>query len=336
LARVERFEEALEAYRELVAEHPRVATAWYQLGRLLQERFQRPTEAIAALTEAIAIEPRAARFHYHMGLSLERLERIPEATVAYERALRHDRGLVDAYRGLIRILEQSRQWDRGRDLATQWLETVPSAEAARALGTCLMMLNQFGDAKDALLKAHEFDPQSPNIIADLASVMGECGESAQAEALLRRALWSRPDSEMLLEALAYVLLRAERCSEALEVANAAIKVMPTAGDTHAAAAAVLLQMRQPAEALKEFDLALQLSPSLVELHANRGVALNLLGRHREAVAEFELVTDVDPAFFRRWEDHPLLAYYEAAKRGQIAEVDVTANRERAARTVRPS
>jgi tetratricopeptide (TPR) repeat protein len=307
-------EAAVAIYRSLLGQHPLHAASWHLLGRLLLE-LGKPNEAILAFDEAIAIRPRVATFHSYAGIALEALGNKPAAIDAYKRALRHDSGFIEAYPALLGALAALRQWEDRAEVAEAWLGVVPTAAAAaRALGSSLMMLSRFEEARTAFQKAQQLDPSSVEIIADLATVMLACGQSNEAEAMLRRTIESHSDVSEPLVALADLQFNHGRDAEALETAHRSVHLDPTNARALVVVGSVHLKRGEPAAALDAFQGALALNPGMVEWQAFRGVALSELGRHAEAFDAFERLLATDPEFFTRPRSQPFRDYYEASNR----------------------
>ena len=86
LAGLERWDEAVEVYRGLVALQPRDAEAHQRLGVLLLHGQNRPEEAVALLAEALHLRP-DPRAHGALATALNLLGRFEESIIEFEHAL---------------------------------------------------------------------------------------------------------------------------------------------------------------------------------------------------------------------------------------------------------
>jgi len=89
LAELDRHEEALGAYEQVLTLDPINARAWYFKGFILG-RLKRHEEALAAYEQALTLDPNNADVWDSKGLTLGSLERHEEALVAYGQALTLD------------------------------------------------------------------------------------------------------------------------------------------------------------------------------------------------------------------------------------------------------
>lgn len=83
LAQLQRSDDALEAYHQLVVQCPDDASAWFNLGYLLEDKG-RWEAAMSAFDKATELDPELDRAWYGLGLVLIRLERLDEAVRAFK------------------------------------------------------------------------------------------------------------------------------------------------------------------------------------------------------------------------------------------------------------
>jgi tetratricopeptide (TPR) repeat protein len=94
LAGLERWDEAVEAYRDAVRARPSDGEAQLRLGHALLHLAGRPAEAIGPLQEAIRLRPDDAAAHVELGTALAALGRASEAVAAFEEGARLDPGYL--------------------------------------------------------------------------------------------------------------------------------------------------------------------------------------------------------------------------------------------------
>lgn len=82
-----RFAEALPVYRQAVAENPKDADSWMDLGLTLAQLGQGPEETVTALTTATRLEPDNQRAWLSFGFVLKRAGRSDEARAALSKAV---------------------------------------------------------------------------------------------------------------------------------------------------------------------------------------------------------------------------------------------------------
>jgi tetratricopeptide (TPR) repeat protein len=95
LVALERWDELVELLREGVQLAPENAEAWQRLGQILLFALDQPGEAAAALEVAVSLAPADASARVSLALALHASGRVPEASAAFEAALRLDPAVLD-------------------------------------------------------------------------------------------------------------------------------------------------------------------------------------------------------------------------------------------------
>ncbi len=113
------------------------------------------------------------------------------------------------------------------------------------------------------------------------------GRTVQAEAIVREALASRPESVDHLRLLARALAMQSRTTEAEVLLRRAIALAPTGAPLHEDLGSVLAGERRFEEAISCFRAALALDPRLPHAGRKLGQALAALGKGKEADAALE-------------------------------------------------
>lgn len=126
------------------------------------------------------------------------------------------------------------------------------------------------------------------------------GQLAQAAALYRDILRTRPDHLDALCMLALLEYQSGRPGEALRLLDRALAVNPAHLTAVCNRGSVLLALRRYEEALASMDRALALRGDLAEAHFNRGVILTELGRRPEALASYDRALALRPAYAEAW------------------------------------
>jgi tetratricopeptide (TPR) repeat protein len=126
------------------------------------------------------------------------------------------------------------------------------------------------------------------------------GKTAEAEALLRRALQAQPNNLRALRGLAELLGQTRRPGQALACWDALLKLAPADAEALQERGMVLMNMSRPRDALAAFETALAASPDFIPALHNRAVALSMLGRHAEALKAYERTLELDPEHASAW------------------------------------
>lgn len=124
----------------------------------------------------------------------------------------------------------------------------------------------------------------------------QCGNTADAKRLMRRAVSIAPDAGTLSDL--GVLLAADGDTDAaLANFEAALQLDPHHLATLVRRGNAMIGVRRYAAALADYDRALDASPLLLDALCNRGAALRALGRLHDALDTYERALTVDPRSF---------------------------------------
>lgn len=154
-----RFDQAIAAYREVIAIYPSLAEIHCNLGAALSDAG-RLDEAIAAYRKAIALKPQIAEIHYNMGVALADKGMLPEAIAAYRQAI---------------VLRPE------------------FPQALNNLGNALRDNGQLDDAIAAFEKVVAILPANADSLFNLANAYRDQGRLDEAIAAFRQALALAPD-----------------------------------------------------------------------------------------------------------------------------------------------
>jgi tetratricopeptide (TPR) repeat protein len=112
LANLARWDEAVDAYRELVRLRPDNAEAHLRLGEALLFGVGKAGEALPALEDAARIDARNARVFGSQGFALAALDRFRESVAAFEHAERLDPGFWIGRPSARAVYEAARRGER--------------------------------------------------------------------------------------------------------------------------------------------------------------------------------------------------------------------------------
>jgi tetratricopeptide (TPR) repeat protein/2-polyprenyl-3-methyl-5-hydroxy-6-metoxy-1,4-benzoquinol methylase len=178
--------EAVESYERALIINPDYAEVHFNLG-LLETAQGRHDEAANCLRKAIDIRPDYASAHYYLGLALFNVGRSDQGLESLRQAVRLDPTMDQAHFMLGVILQN--------------LGSVPQLEEAAA------SFRRAVEIKPALVQAHHI----------LGLVLNRLGQLDAAEASLRDAFSLNPESADILSDLAVVLLSADKASEGIQL-----------------------------------------------------------------------------------------------------------------------
>jgi protein O-GlcNAc transferase len=184
-----------QAALRAVNSNPRLADAWYVLGRACQQlaKFE---EAVAAHRQALQLQPGLAEAHNNLGIALKNLGRVDEALGCYREAVRLRPDYVDARNNLGNALAQLGHDDEAIELFRTVIAARPEyAEAHNNLGIIFKGQGRWAEAESSLRAAIRLRPQLAAAHANLGIVPAERGDLDQALRSYDQALELDPHLE---------------------------------------------------------------------------------------------------------------------------------------------
>lgn len=243
LARAKRYDSAVQALNDVIARHPKQATAarWKLISihrlqgnrqawlwSLSDQLASAPTDTASALNELEQLPAReavrivdealneqastaqtqpastAARL-YCLGKIAERLHRIDDARTLYDRALRAEPEFIPASIGMAESWIYSCQWDKGLAVlqAAEGTGSVWQASVNRLLGRCYDGLDDYTQAADHYRKAAELDSDDTESLLLLGRMLDRANRAKEARRVYERLTVSHPQ---LMEARELLVL----------------------------------------------------------------------------------------------------------------------------------
>ena len=173
-------------------------------------------------------------------------------------------------------------------------------EAQVTLGQVLTAAGQSAEAVAVIQKALARDPGSGLALSALVTALQASKDSAGAEQAALRLVELRPTSWAGFNRLGSVYFLSSRYEMAVEAYRRAIALNPLDPDAarvHLNLGAVLLRLGRFEEARAALDGSIRIRP-VPQAYSNLGVAHYLLGRFPEAAASFQRAVDVTPKNYR--------------------------------------
>ncbi len=250
-----RLQEAIKAYRQIIAVDPGSVQARTYCGAALLDR-QRTDEAAQILQTAVLMNPKNVDALCYLGNAQQETGRLAAAEKSYRRALaiRPD-----------------------------------FARAHNNLGVLLKKLGREGDAVTSFRRAVEIEPRYAQAYNNLSDVLLELDEADKAIAAARRAIEIDPQYAEASNSYGAALSKAGRIDEAIAAYQRALSLRPRFLFALNNLAVALIIAGRPDEALEACERSLEIDPSSVYALSSKSVALSELG-NREAL---EVLVDFD-------------------------------------------
>jgi tetratricopeptide (TPR) repeat protein len=155
---LQRYSDAIEAYRQALRIKPDYADAWNNLGAAYNG-LQRYSDAIEAYRQSLRIEPDDAKAWYNLGYAYGDLQRYSDAIEAYRQALRIKPDDADAWNNLGNAYRRLQRYSDAIEAFRQALRIKPDyAEAWYNLGNVYGSLQRYSDAIEAFREALRIKP----------------------------------------------------------------------------------------------------------------------------------------------------------------------------------
>lgn len=208
---------------------PNSQKLWYNLGAGLT-RLQRREEAIEAYRRAIEIDPNYARAYSLMGFNLYRLGHLIEADEALKKAVKLNPNDALSLHNLAAVSFSMGRLSEAVSLykkAAQFKEYTDQFKVYREMAWAYAQLHRYQDAIDALRQSIKIKPDVAETHINLAYVLGQAGNFAEAETEYKAALELEPNNHAALNGLGYHYVeRNEKLNEALAMIQRAVDALP--------------------------------------------------------------------------------------------------------------
>lgn len=193
---VKRYDEAISAYREAVRIKPDYVLAWDSLGFAFY-RVKRFDEAINAFRETVRIQPDHAEAWHRVGDAYIRVERFNDAIEAFDQALRIKPDYAEAWHRLGFAYARVKRNDEAINAFREAVRLRPDyAEAWHRLGWAYGGIKRYDDAINAFREAVRLRPDFVDSWFGLASAYAMSGDrpaALEATKALRRYDPARAD-----------------------------------------------------------------------------------------------------------------------------------------------
>jgi choline-sulfatase len=228
LHREGRTDQAIAAYRQVIARRPDMGLAYRRLAYLLWEKG-RIADAIAILRRALAVNGPDVDIDVRLGTYLAETGKVTEAIPLLERAVQADPQNTDGLNGLgIAYARAGRDADALKTFDRILAQNPRDAYALENIGAARLQRGDVPGARDAFTRAIANDPRSSRAHAGLGVIALRSGDRERAFAEWKQAVATDPRNFDALFNLASELLSAGRTAEARPYVDQFIRTAPPA------------------------------------------------------------------------------------------------------------
>jgi len=192
-AQIGQLDQAIFAFRKVLAIKPNVAEAFNNIGNALKEQGKLE-EAIEAYNKALAIKPNYADAYYNMGDALKEQGKLEEAIGAYNKALAIKPDHAVAYNNMGIILKDQGKLEEAIEAYSKALSLKPDyAEAYSNMGNALTDQGKLEEAIEAYNKVLAIQPDYADAYYNIGVTLQEQGKLEEAIEAYNKALAIKPD-----------------------------------------------------------------------------------------------------------------------------------------------
>jgi len=212
--------------RHKIAKDPEDYAAHFNLGAAL-EAIGQPQEAIEAYRRVLALRPDDEIARNSLGAALQTLGKTEEAIGEYRQVLSARPDYVDAQYDLGSALLSENKGDEAATQFQQVLKARPGDAATHAnLGRAFALEGRMNDAEAEFERTLELDPQNADAHYDLGRIFAGQHDYTRASEQFRNALRINPEHASAHSDLGTVLAIQGKFSEAVAEYEAALRIDP--------------------------------------------------------------------------------------------------------------
>lgn len=255
-----RFDQASNAWSQVLKEAPQHALAWYQMGSLLNDKAT-AASAEPYFREALRLRPEIPEIHHDYALCLGFLRRMTEAE---------------------------------QELLTALQLRPKYSEAHLSLGTMLAQRGDIDGAIEHYRISTQLTPRNLNSKAILVRMLMSKGRGEEASNLTREMLTLQPSNTTIRSLLVDALYTAHNTNDALKELQTMVQMDPTSAATHNRLAIELAARGELAEAESHFNEIVLLRPEDPLARLNLGKFFLDQGRFAPAEEQFKEAVRLQP------------------------------------------
>jgi tetratricopeptide (TPR) repeat protein len=229
------------------------------------------------------------------GDALLRRQRLDEAAVLFQTALRIEKDCLEAHNGLAHVLVVRGRVDEAISELQKALQLDPDNEnVLNNLGTALAQMGRVDEAITNFQRAVQLQPDYALAQNNLGNALLQSGRVDEAIPFLQMSLQGEPKSERARNNLGNALMRKGRVDEAIIQYQLALAANPNFAETCNNLGNALMQQGRLDEAISQYQHALLISPDYAFAVGNLDTALAKKGRADERIAQLQQALELNP------------------------------------------
>jgi len=297
----EKYEDAVDAYKESIELNPNFAIAHRNLASVLM-MLNRPEEAEKEFEVALKLDPEDPAIHHSLGTIYMNRGEYDKAQKSFETALKYDSDYAPAFEGMGILLYTKGDYEKAKerlitalninseltdasfnlgklymlnkeyDKAEKAFETVVKnefdSEAYTRLGTIHFIRKEYDEAKEDFEMALAIDPDNVGALYDLGIIYMQKKEYEKAEKAFINIYQTNPDNPGVCFMLGRLLSMDSRTiPDAVQMYNKALSLNPSNIQGYIDLGNLYLQIGEEEHAIKLYEKGLEINPGVHDLKA---------------------------------------------------------------------
>ena len=244
----------------------------------------------------MAEDPKNDRARYYLASSYEDMEELDKAIDEFLKIGPDSDLYPDARLHLAYLLSRKEKYARAAELVKEAIAIVPNKPALYlSLGSLYEAMDNFDQARDALLAGLSRDEEDPEMHFRLGVVLDKLGDKEGTIAQMKRVIELDGQHSGGLNYLAYTWAeRGEKLDEALKLANRALAIKPDSGYITDTVAWIYYQMGDYPKALHFLKRATDLVKDDPIITEHLGDAYFKLKQYKEALRTYKRAKTLEP------------------------------------------
>jgi tetratricopeptide (TPR) repeat protein len=289
-----RFRDAQAKAQDRLANHPNDALAWTYLG-VANVRLQQIPAAVEAFEKAISFAPEDSRPYLNLALLYAATDQLDKATTYYQKGLALDDHNVTAHYNYGKLLLAKGRLPEATEALKRAVQISPKdAEIRIALVEALLRSRQADEARSQVQSLLQPDTTPALALVSLGALLLRAGELGQAQTVLNRALLRDPNSPAVHLVFSRLHIALRDYPKAISAAQQAVGLAPKSLEAHLALAEAFISAKQQVQALNHLlEVQLQFQDSAA-FQYTLGIAQFGAHRYQQAIACFKKAVRRDP------------------------------------------
>ncbi|MDO7083689.1 sulfotransferase [Pseudocolwellia sp. AS88] len=280
--------------QELIKDHTQLCQLWYLIA--VAQRYAKSfSDALTSINELIKLDEKHSRAHQELGHIYIALQQMPQAEIAFEKAVQLNPCLVGSWQELIEIYRDTNQPENIQKAANQ-LEKLKKLPPALLAVTEFMVEGKFLKAEQICRHFLQNNKRHVDGMCLLAEIGIELKIYDDAEFLLASALELAPTHIHARSQYLNLLIRLGKYKAAEQQVESLLVEQPNNLSFKVAKANVLAGLGETDQAIKLFEQAIEQDDQIAGFHLQLGHSLKAKGDIEKAVQAYQKAYQINPNY----------------------------------------